>query len=65
MYMAAGSGIPETKTIFSGSSIPHFLDFKVLLIKAAGETFTVPFVRRVPGIWWPAYFQNIETIGVK
>jgi chloride channel 3/4/5 len=51
MYMGAGSGIPEIKTIFSGSSIPHFLDFKVLPVKAAGATFAVPFVRRVPGIW--------------
>ena len=29
MYMAAGSGIPEIKTILSGFVIPHFLDFKV------------------------------------
>ncbi|PQE06517.1 chloride channel protein [Rutstroemia sp. NJR-2017a WRK4] len=68
MYMAAGSGIPEIKTILSGrlqdihvlevecdssvSSegspyelrgfvIPHFLDFKVLLVKAVGSTFAV------------------------
>ncbi|PMD55834.1 uncharacterized protein K444DRAFT_81299 [Hyaloscypha bicolor E] len=75
MYMAAGSRIPEIKTILSGSSIPQLLDFKVLLVKAAGATFAVttgmclgkggPFVRQVPSIWWPTYFQNIESIGVK
>jgi hypothetical protein len=32
IYMAAGSGIPEIKTILSGFVIPHFLDFKVLLL---------------------------------
>ncbi|KAM3071198.1 hypothetical protein ACMFMF_007672 [Clarireedia jacksonii] len=41
MYMAAGSGIPEIKTILSGFVIPHFLDFKVLLVKAIGSTFAV------------------------
>ncbi|KEF56157.1 uncharacterized protein A1O9_07738 [Exophiala aquamarina CBS 119918] len=41
IYMAAGSGIPEIKTILSGFVIPHFLDFKVLLVKAVGSTFAV------------------------
>lgn len=41
MYMAAGSGIPEIKTILSGFVIPHFLDFKVLAVKAIGSTFAV------------------------
>lgn len=41
MYFAAGSGIPEIKTILSGFVIPHFLDFKVLLVKAVGATFAV------------------------
>ena len=41
MYMAAGSGIPEIKTILSGFVIPHFLDFKVLFVKAVGSTFAV------------------------
>lgn len=41
MYMAAGSGIPEIKTILSGFVIPHFLDFKVLMVKAVGATFAV------------------------
>lgn len=41
MYMAAGSGIPEIKTILSGFVIPGFLDLKVLLIKAFGAVFAV------------------------
>lgn len=41
MYMAAGSGIPEIKTILSGFVIPGFLDFKVLFVKAFGATFAV------------------------
>lgn len=41
MYMAAGSGIPEIKTILSGFVIPNFLDLKVLVVKAIGATFAV------------------------
>lgn len=41
IFMAAGSGIPEIKTILSGFVIPHFLDFKVLVVKAVGSTFAV------------------------
>lgn len=41
MYMAAGSGIPEIKTILSGFVIPHFLDLKVMVVKAVGATFAV------------------------
>jgi chloride channel 3/4/5 len=41
MYMAAGSGIPEIKTILSGFSIPSFLSFKVLAVKAFGAIFAV------------------------
>ena len=41
MYMAAGSGIPEIKTILSGFVIPGFLDFKVLAVKAIGAVFAV------------------------
>ena len=41
MYMAAGSGIPEIKTILSGFVIPHFLDLKVLVVKAIGAVFAV------------------------
>lgn len=41
LYMAAGSGIPEIKTILSGFVIPNFLDLKVLLVKAFGAIFAV------------------------
>jgi chloride channel 3/4/5 len=41
MYMAAGSGIPEIKTILSGFSIPSFLSLRVLTIKAFGAIFAV------------------------
>lgn len=41
MYMAAGSGIPEIKTVLSGFVIPNFLDLKVLLVKAIGAVFAV------------------------
>ena len=74
MYMAAGSGIPEIKTILSGFVIPHFLDFKVLLVKAVGSIFAVstgmclgkegPFVHistcvaYLVGIRFPKYAEN-------
>lgn len=41
LYMAAGSGIPEIKTILSGFVIPNFLDLKVLVVKAVGAVFAV------------------------
>ena len=41
MYLAAGSGIPEIKTVLSGFVIPHFLDLKVLTVKAVGAVFAV------------------------
>lgn len=41
MLMAAGSGIPEIKTILSGFVIPGFLSWKVLIVKAVGATFAV------------------------
>lgn len=41
IYLAAGSGIPEIKTILSGFVIPNFLDFKVLAVKAFGAVFAV------------------------
>ncbi|KAI9741580.1 MAG: hypothetical protein M1818_004386 [Claussenomyces sp. TS43310] len=74
MYMAAGSGIPEIKTILSGFVIPHFLDFKVLAVKAIGATFAVatgmclgkegPFVHISTCVGWlvvrsfPKYKEN-------
>ncbi|KAL1847107.1 hypothetical protein Daus18300_014047 [Diaporthe australafricana] len=74
MYMAAGSGIPEIKTILSGFVIPHFLDFKVLVVKAVGAVFAVgtgmnlgkegPFVHISTCVgylvarWFPKYNDN-------
>ncbi|KAK6217084.1 chloride channel (voltage gated) [Colletotrichum tabaci] len=74
MYMAAGSGIPEIKTILSGFVIPHFLDLKVLVVKAVGATFAVstgmclgkegPFVHISTCVgwlvanWFPKYRDN-------
>ena len=48
MYMAAGSGIPEIKTILSGFVIPHFLDFKVLVVKAVGASEFLRAMRLAP-----------------
>lgn len=74
MFMAAGSGIPEIKTILSGFVIPHFLDLKVLIVKAVGATFAVatgmclgkegPFVHistcvgHLVAVWFPKYKNN-------
>ena len=74
MYMAAGSGIPEIKTILSGFVIPHFLDLKVLVVKAIGAVFAVasgmclgkegPFVHistcvaYLVGMCFPKYREN-------
>ncbi|KAL9011530.1 MAG: hypothetical protein Q9173_003638 [Seirophora scorigena] len=74
MYLAAGSGIPEIKTILSGFVIPHFLDLKVLMIKAIGAVFAVatgmclgkegPFVHistcvaYLIGMLFPKYNEN-------
>lgn len=74
MYMAAGSGIPEIKTILSGFVIPNFLDFKVLVVKAIGAVFAVatgmclgkegPFVHISTCVGWlvascfPKYAEN-------
>jgi len=74
MYMAAGSGIPEIKTILSGFVIPNFLSLKVMLVKAVGATFAVstgmclgkegPFVHISTCVgfmvanWFPKYKGN-------
>ncbi|KAI9894499.1 MAG: hypothetical protein M1814_003257 [Vezdaea aestivalis] len=74
MYLAAGSGIPEIKTILSGFVIPHILDFKVLVVKAVGAVFAVstgmclgkegPFVHISTCVGWlvsknfPKYHEN-------
>ncbi|KAK7528546.1 chloride channel [Phyllosticta citriasiana] len=39
--MAAGSGIPEIKTILSDFVIPNILNFKVLVVKGFGSIFAV------------------------
>lgn len=78
MYMAAGSGIPEIKTILSGVVIPNFLNLKVLLAKAVGSIFAVstgmclgkegPFVHistcvaYLVGIRFPKYRENGRTL---
>ena len=41
MFMAAGSGIPEIKTILSGFIISGFFDIKVIVVKAVGAVFAV------------------------
>jgi chloride channel 3/4/5 len=41
LYTAAGSGIPEVKTILSGFVIRKFLGFKTLVVKAVGLTLSV------------------------
>ena len=41
LYTAAGSGIPEVKTILSGFVIRKFLGVKTLLVKAVGLTLSV------------------------
>lgn len=74
LYMAAGSGIPEIKTILSGFVIPHFLDVKVLCVKGFGAIFAVatgmclgkegPFVHISACVgqlvlnWFPKYRDN-------
>ncbi|GAO50862.1 hypothetical protein G7K_4981-t1 [Saitoella complicata NRRL Y-17804] len=40
-YLAAGSGIPEVKTILSGFVIRGFLGFRTLIVKAVGLTLGV------------------------
>jgi chloride channel 3/4/5 len=74
LYMAAGSGIPEIKTILSGFVIPGLLSLKVLFVKAVGSIFAVstgmclgkegPFVHisvcvaHLVGMRFPKYANN-------
>jgi chloride channel 3/4/5 len=78
MYMSAGAGVPEIKTILSGFVIPHFLGFKVLVLKAIGAVFAVasglPLGKEAPlihigacvgnlvGEWFPKYSHNGKQI---
>ena len=55
MYMAAGSGIPEIKTILGGFVIPGFLEGKVLVVKAVGAVFAVS-----TGEWKVVLFLSIR-----
>lgn len=41
LYTAAGSGIPEVKTILSGFVIRKFLGLRTLVVKAVGLTLSV------------------------
>lgn len=41
MYLSAGAGVPEIKTILAGFVIPGFLSFKTLALKASGAVFAV------------------------
>lgn len=74
MYMAAGSGIPEIKTVLSGFVIKGFLSYRVMTVKAVGAVFAVatgmclgkegPFVHistcvgYIVGNWFPKYNEN-------
>ncbi|KAF2472014.1 chloride channel-like protein 3 [Lindgomyces ingoldianus] len=74
IYLAAGSGIPEIKTILSGFVIPHYLDPEVLIVKGFGAIFAVatglclgkegPFVHistcvgYIVGMRFPKYRDN-------
>lgn len=78
IYLAAGSGIPEIKTILSGFVILHFLDLKALVVKAVGAVFAVatgmclgkegPFVHistciaYLVRMWFPKYKDNSRKI---
>lgn len=74
MYMVAGAGVPEIKTILSGFVIPEFLGLKVLVMKAVGAVFAVasglPLGKEAPlihigacvanlvAMWFPKYRDN-------
>jgi chloride channel 3/4/5 len=63
MYMAAGAGVPEIKTILSGFVIPEFLGLKVLILKAVGAIFAVasglPLGKEAPLIHIGACVANL------
>ena len=63
MYMAAGAGVPEIKTILSGFVIPNFLGLRVLLLKAIGAVFAVasglPLGKEAPLIHIGACVANL------
>lgn len=61
--MAAGSGIPEIKTILSGFYIPGFLSFRVLFVKAFSAVFAVStgmtLGKEGPFVYVSAYVGNL------
>jgi chloride channel 3/4/5 len=63
VYMAAGAGVPELKTILSGFVIPRFLGIKVLVLKAVGAVFAVasglPLGKEAPLIHIGACVANL------
>jgi chloride channel 3/4/5 len=63
IYMAAGAGVPELKTILSGFVIPRFLGLKVLVLKAVGAIFAVasglPLGKEAPLIHIGACVANL------
>jgi chloride channel 3/4/5 len=63
VYMAAGAGVPEIKTILSGFVIPKFLGPKVLLLKIFGAIFAVasglPLGKEAPLIHIGASVANL------
>ncbi|KPI34797.1 H(+)/Cl(-) exchange transporter 3 [Cyphellophora attinorum] len=59
MYMAAGSGIPEIKTILSGFVIPGLLSLRVLFVKAEGPFVHISVcVAHLVGDRFPKYANN-------
>jgi chloride channel 3/4/5 len=63
LYMSAGAGVPEIKTILSGFVIPEFLGFKILVLKAVGAIFAVasglPLGKEAPLIHIGACIANL------
>ena len=63
MYMSAGAGVPEIKTILSGFVIPEFLGPKVLVLKALGAVLAVasglPLGKEAPLIHIGACVANL------
>lgn len=63
MYMTAGAGVPEIKTILSGFVIPKFLGPKVLVLKTLGAILAVasglPLGKEAPLIHIGACIANL------
>lgn len=59
LYTAAGSGIPEVKTILSGFVIRKFLGLRTLLVKAVGLTLSVASGMSLGKEGWPTPITNL------